>query len=79
VTKQPRDPADIHSPLAGYVHQIEVSHPERLLVMSGQVGMRPDGSVPEDPVDQLDVALDNVERNLRAAGMATADLVKLTL
>lgn len=79
MTKQARDPADVHPPLAAYVHQVELRGAERLLVMSGQVGMRVDGSVPEDPVDQLDVALENVERNLVAAGMETTDLVKLTL
>lgn len=77
--KQTRDPGDIHPPLAAYVHQIELSGAERLLVMSGQVGARLDGSVPSDPLDQLEVALDNIERNLQAAGMDISDLVKVTL
>lgn len=78
--KQARDPDDVHPPLAGYVHQIELTGTERLLVLSGQVGVRPDGSIPhQDPLDQLDVAWDNVERNLQAAGMGTDDLVKVTL
>lgn len=77
--KLARDPEDVHPPLAAYVHQIELRGAERLLVLSGQVGARPDGSLPDDPVEQLDVAWDNLDRNLRAAGMATADLVKVTL
>jgi enamine deaminase RidA (YjgF/YER057c/UK114 family) len=77
--KQVRNPEDVHAPLAAYAHQIELSGDERLLVLSGQVGVRADGSRPEGALDQLDVALDNVERNLRAAGMAVGDLVKLTL
>ena len=36
------------------------------------------GDVPEDPIEQLGVALDNVERNLEAAGMDLGDLVRLT-
>jgi enamine deaminase RidA (YjgF/YER057c/UK114 family) len=77
--KVSRDPDDVHPPLANYAHQIEVSGGERLLMLSGQVGMRLDGSLPEDPVEQLDVAWDNVERNLWAAGMDTGDLVKVTI
>ena len=54
--KQARDPEAIHPPVGRYVHQIEVSGESRLLFISGQVGRRPDGSVPEDPVEQYKVA-----------------------
>jgi len=77
--KTPRNPTDVHAPLASYTHQIEVTGSETLLLLSGQVGMRKDGSVPEDPVEQLQVALENVAANLRAASMAVEDIVKLTL
>jgi 2-iminobutanoate/2-iminopropanoate deaminase len=76
--KQPRNPETIHAPAGRYVHQIEVSGESRMLFLSGQVGMRPDGSVPDDPVEQLGVALENVLRNLEAAGFEPADLVKTT-
>lgn len=76
--KQARNPESVHAPIGRYVHQIEVSGKNRMLFLSGQVGMAADGSVPEDPVAQLGVALANVLRNLEAAGFETADLVKLT-
>jgi enamine deaminase RidA (YjgF/YER057c/UK114 family) len=76
--KTPRNPDTVHAPLAAYSHQIEISGSERQLVISGQIGMTPDGHVPENPIEQLGVALDNVERNLEAAGMELADLVRLT-
>ncbi len=76
--KTSRDPSTVHPPLAAYSHQIEISGAERQLVISGQVGMRAGGDVPEDPIEQLGVALDNVERNLEAAGMDLGDLVRLT-
>src|SRR5689334_23110350 len=76
--KTSRNPDTLHTPLAGYAHQIEISGPERLLVISGQVGMTADGTIVDDPLDQLGVALDNVERNLEAAGMGLGDLVRLT-
>jgi 2-iminobutanoate/2-iminopropanoate deaminase len=76
--KTPRNPDTVHAPLAAYSHQIEISGSERQLVISGQIGMTPDGHVPENPIEQLGVALDNVERNLEAAGMELVDLVRLT-
>jgi 2-iminobutanoate/2-iminopropanoate deaminase len=76
--KSPRDPESIHPPVGRYVHQIEVTGESRTLVLSGQVGMRPDGSVPDDAVEQFGVALENVLRNLEAAGFEPSDLVKLT-
>ena len=49
-----------------------------MLFLAGQVGMELDGRVPPDPVDQLDVALQNVLRNLAAADFQVTDLVKTT-
>ena len=76
--KTPRNPESVHPPLAAYSHQIEIRGPQRQLVISGQIGMTPDGHVPDDPLEQLAVAFDNVERNLAAAGMYIGDLVRLT-
>lgn len=75
---QSRNPAGVHAPVAAYSHQIEVSAGARWLVLSGQIGLRLDGAPPSDPVEQIEVALDNIRRNLEAAGMAVGDLVKLT-
>ena len=77
--KELRNPASVHAPLAGYSHQIEIRGPERMLVLSGQVGMRPDGTVPDDNAEQFAAALENVLGNLEEAGMGVEDLVKLTL
>ena len=76
--KSARNPSTIHPPLAGYSHQIEISGPERMLVVAGQVGIGPDGSVPDARSSSWAIALDNVERNLEAAGMDIGDLVRLT-
>jgi 2-iminobutanoate/2-iminopropanoate deaminase len=73
-----RNPEDVHPPVADYVHQIEVGAGGRWLVISGQIGMRADGSLPEDPVEQVTVALENLRRNLAAAGMDVTNVVKLT-
>ena len=76
--KHSRNPDTIHAPLGRYVHQIEVTGESRTLYLAGQVGIRPDGSVPDDAVEQLGVALENVLANLQAAGFEPSDLVKLT-
>ena len=76
--KQARNPETVHPPLGRYVHQIEVTGESRLLFLSGQIGIALDGSVPADPVEQLGLALENVVRNLEAAGLEATDLVKLT-
>jgi len=76
--KEYRNPPNVHPPIAAYTHQIEVKGPERLLILSGQVGQREDGTVPDDPIEQLDIALENLRRNLQAARMEMQDIVKLT-
>ena len=73
-----RNPPDTHQPTAPYTHQVEVAGTERMLFMSGQIGRRQDGTVPEDSIEQFDAAFENVFRNLRAAGMDITDIVKLT-
>jgi len=76
--KHARNPPDVHAPVANYVHQIEVIS-ERLLSLSGQIGMTADGDVPTDAIAQLEVALDNVVRNLAHAAMDVSDIVKMTV
>lgn len=75
--KEFRNPQDVHEPVGSYSHQIEISN-ERLLVVSGQVGMRQDGTIPDDPIEQIDLAFENIFRNLRAANMDVKDIIKLT-
>ena len=73
-----RNPSNIHAPLGSYSHQIEITGSERMLILSGQIGMREDGTLPDDALEQIEVALENIIRNLQAANMGVKDLVKLT-
>jgi 2-iminobutanoate/2-iminopropanoate deaminase len=75
--KEFRNPQEIHKPVGAYTHQIEIRGNERLLVISGQVGVRMDGTVPEDQIEQLDMALENILHNLHAANMDVKDIIKL--
>ena len=76
--KEFRNPQNVHQPVGAYSHQVEITGPERMLVLSGQVGMRENGTIPADPLEQIDVALENIFRNLRAANMEVKDIFKLT-
>ncbi|KMN45662.1 RidA family protein [Bacillus sp. LK2] len=75
--KKSRNPETVHKPVASYVHQIEVTGPNKWLTLSGQLGMEIDGMIPEDPLEQLQLALDNIRRNLVAANMNVEDLTKM--
>ena len=72
-------PDKVHPPVARYHHRVEVSPGKWWMVLSGQVGIRPDGQVPEDPIEQLEVALENVRQNLFDGYMQVEDVVKLTI
>ncbi|MBV6451882.1 MAG: hypothetical protein MHPDNHAH_02629 [Anaerolineales bacterium] len=76
--KEFRNPQNVHAPLGGYSHHVEITGNERLLVLSGQVGVREDGTIPDDALEQLEVAFENILRNLQAASMDSNDIVKLT-
>ncbi|MED3576054.1 RidA family protein [Cytobacillus praedii] len=75
--KTSRNPESIHTPVAPYVHQIEVTGPCKWLTLSGQLGMNQNGTVPENAIEQMKVALDNIRKNLEAADMEIKDLTKL--
>ena len=72
-----RNPSTIHSPLASYSHQAEVSEKARWLVISAQIGMEQNGVIPDDTLRQTEIALDNILLNLEAAKMDYKNLVKL--
>ena len=71
-----RNPKTVHPPVGPYSHQVEVTGSPRWLAIAGQVGRTLDGNVPEDPIEQVELALENLRRNLEAAGMEVADVVK---
>ena len=75
--KTARNPESVHPPVGFYTHQVQVDGPTRWLAISGQVGRTPDGRVPDDPIEQLKLALENIRLNLEAAGMAIEDIVKI--
>jgi enamine deaminase RidA (YjgF/YER057c/UK114 family) len=72
------NPSAVRTP-TGYTHAIQVAHPDRWLMISGQVGMAPDGSVPEAGAAQIAQALANLRAVLEANGMSVTNIVKTTV
>ena len=69
---------DAPLPISAYTQAIEVSGATRTLYISGQVGQRVDGTIPDDIVEQSRLAWQNLEAQLKAAGMTLDNLVKIT-
>ena len=61
-----------------YSHAFEVPAGKRLLFISGQFGVAPDGTLQADFEGQCKQAMGNVEALLDAAGMTKANLAKIT-
>lgn len=72
------DPADVHPPLGAYTHAVEIGAGMRVLTFSGQVGIRPDGTLAEGIEAQLRQTWTNIAAILGAAGMRLQDIVKIT-
>jgi len=66
------------APAAAYTQAIEVSEVVRTLYISGQVGVRKDGTIPDNIVEQSNLAWQNLAAQLDAAGMTLDNLVKIT-
>jgi 2-iminobutanoate/2-iminopropanoate deaminase len=60
-----------------YAHGVELRSNARLLFVSGQIGIAPDGSLAPDFAAQCEVAMTNVEAMLAAAAMTHTNIVKL--
>lgn len=71
-------PAGIAPPAANYAHAILSERPDRILHVSGVVGTRPDGSVPEDIEEQAAQIWTNIEAILTDAGLTMTDVVSIT-
>jgi 2-iminobutanoate/2-iminopropanoate deaminase len=59
-----------------YSHAVEVPPGARLMFVSGQFGIAPDGSLTPGFEGQLEQAIDKIEALLAEAGMSKADIVK---
>lgn len=72
------NPQEIVAPFNNAYHQAVVIAPNsRIVHTAGQVGLRPDGSLPDSLEAQADQAWTNVMACIHAAGMTAANIVKI--
>jgi 2-iminobutanoate/2-iminopropanoate deaminase len=71
------DPPGV-TPSSAYWHAATVPGDARLLFASGQIGVRPDGSIADSAPEQAELTYSNLDTLLRDAGMGWADVVKRT-
>ncbi|WP_181704674.1 RidA family protein [Chthonobacter rhizosphaerae] len=70
-------PTTIRPPFGRYSHGIVVPAGARLLVTSGQLGVRPDDTVPDDVSDQAEICFAACAAILAEAGMSFADVIRI--
>ena len=71
------EPTSIGAPLGAYSHAIEVPSGSRVVHVSGQVGIRPDGTIASGIEAQLECCWENILAILASSGMSTTDIVKV--
>src|SRR2546423_5933996 len=71
-------PRAVAAPFGPYSHAGEVREGSRLLYISGEVGVLPDGTVPQGIEAQAEACWRNIIAILADAGMGVGDLVKIT-
>lgn len=73
------NPPTIHAPASSYSHGVTHAQTGRRLVISGQIGVHPDGTIADGVDAQLDLAWANLLTVLRTAQMEVHHLVKVTV
>ena len=75
----PHNPAEgIYSTGGDWVHALEVRGAERMLFVSGTMGLRPDFTAPPTLEEQLECVWNNLRTILASAGMTVDNIVRLT-
>ena len=72
-------PSSVHSPVARYSHAFEIPPGTRLILCAGQVGMTPDGSLPQGIEAQTEQCFRNIAAILAEGGMTLGDIVRLNV
>ncbi|WP_296745348.1 RidA family protein [Mesorhizobium sp.] len=70
-------PRSIKPPFARYSHGVEIPAGKRLVLCSGQLGIGPDDTVPEDAGAQTELCFRNIAAILSEAGLTLNDIVRI--
>lgn len=75
----------LHNPIGGiypagpdYAHALELRAPERLLLVSGTMGLDPSGAAGRGLAEQLELVWANLRAILDTAGMTVDNIVRVT-
>jgi enamine deaminase RidA (YjgF/YER057c/UK114 family) len=71
------NPHDVHTPVGPYSHTAVVPAGTELVFVAGQVGMRPDGTVPDGFAEQAELTFANLRACLAAHGLGVEAVLKL--
>ena len=72
------NPGTVHAPVGAYSHLAVVPAGTELVFISGQVGMKPDGTTPPTLAAQAEIVYENLRACLAAQGLGMQHVVKLT-
>ena len=71
------NPDGIAPPFGRYVQAVLVERPQRLLALSGLLGIRADGTIPASLEAQTEVILEAIDAALAEAGMSRSQVVRM--
>ena len=72
------NPESVHAPLGLYSHTVLVPPDTSLVFISGQIGVRKDGTAPSTIGEQADQVFSNIIALLAAHEMSAVNVIKLT-
>lgn len=72
-------PSDIYAPIGPYAQAVEATSAQRLLFISGTMGLTPDGTLAGDFESQAHRVWSNIDATLAAASMGRHNLARLTV
>ena len=61
-----------------YTHSSCINRPEKVIALSGQIGVAMDGTIPSDFSAQCHQAMDHVDALLEAHSLLASDILKIT-
>lgn len=72
------NPQSVRPPFGQYSHGLLVPPGASLLVTSGQLGIRPDDTIPPDVTGQAVLCFEAIKAILEEAGMSFADVIRIS-
>ena len=76
--KQVFNPPSVRRPFGNYNHGLLVPPGASLLVTSGQLGIAPDDTIPDDVTIQAELCFQSISAILQEAGMSFADVIRIS-